>query len=200
MKQKYLVNKNHFLSRSLIAASFILTTAYASAADYVIDTAGAHASINFKIPHLGISMVVGRFDEFSGGFSYEKNNPGIAKADIVVKTASLNSNHALRDKHLRGGDFLNVDKFPEAHFVGTKFTSADGETGTLEGELTLRGVTKPITIAVTKIGEGNDPWGGYRAGFKGTTALTLKDFGIDFDLGPASTQVQMELYVEGVKQ
>ena len=188
------------LCAGLIVLSLGLPMAAVNAADYQIDTTGAHASIHFKIPHLGYSYLLGRFDSFSGSFSYDSNNPGAAKASVVVKTASLNSNHAERDKHLRGADFLDVDKFPEASFVSTKFTSADGKTGQLEGNLTLHGVTKPITIAVTKVGEGNDPWGGYRAGFSGTTTLILKDFGINFNLGPASTQVEMELQVEGVRK
>ena len=199
MKQLRQTKRNPLITILLLAGIGFYSVA-TSAADYVIDTRGMHGSVNFKIPHLGISIIVGRFDEFSGGFSYDKNNLAATNVDVVIKTASLNSNHAERDKHLRGSDFLHVDKFPEAHFVGTKFTSSDGNTGTLEGNLTLRGVTKPITINVSKIGEGDDPWGGYRVGFKGTTSLTLKDFGIDFDLGPASTKVDLELYVEGVKQ
>lgn len=173
----------------------------AVAADYLIDVRGAHASINFKIPHLGYSMLVGRFDEFSGTFSYDQTNPGDTKVDVVIKTGSLNSNHTDRDKHLRSGDFLDVEKYPEARFVGTQFTSTDGKSGKLEGELTLHGVTKPITITVDKVGEGKDPWGGYRAGFNGTTTLILKDFNINAEmLGPASQQVELELYVEGVRQ
>jgi polyisoprenoid-binding protein YceI len=193
------------LIRTIQAALFVTATSTwigtALAADYLIDVKGAHASINFKIPHLGYSVLVGRFDEFSGQFSYDANNPADAKVDVVIKTASLNSNHAARDKHLRSDDFLSVDKFPEARFVSTKFTSTDGKTGKLEGNLTLHGVTKAVTIDIDKVGEGKDPWGGYRAGFSGTTVLTLKDFNINADaLGPASQQVEMELYVEGVRQ
>jgi polyisoprenoid-binding protein YceI len=183
----------------LITAGTWMGTALA--ADYVVDVKGAHASINFKIPHLGYSMLIGRFDEFSGTFAYDQASPADAKVDVLIKTASHNSNHAGRDKHLRSGDFLDVDKYPEARFVSSKFTSADGKTGKLEGNLTLHGVTKAITIDVTKVGEGKDPWGGYRAGFSGTATLTLKDFNINADmLGPASQQVELELYVEGVRQ
>jgi len=190
-----------FISASLM---WVLATSLAAtkvlAADYVIDTRGAHASIHFKIPHLGYSYLLGRFDEFSGQFSYDPNDPAAAKASVVIKTASLNSNHKQRDDHLRGSDFLDVEKFPEATFESTKFTSSDGKNGKLEGNLTLHGVTKPVTIEVQSVGEGKDPWGGYRAGFSGTTTLTLKDFGINFDLGAASSKVELELQVEGVRQ
>lgn len=172
----------------------------ALAADYQIDSRGAHASINFKIPHLGYSFLVGRFDKFEGTFSYEKGDPGATSVDVTIDTTSVNSNHAERDKHLRSEDFLEVDEYPEARFVGTRFESSDGMNGKLHGELTLRGVTKPVVLDVTMVGEGDDPWGGYRAGFEGKTTLTLKDFGIPMDLGPASTEVEMTVQVEGVRQ
>lgn len=170
------------------------------AADYVIDTEGAHASINFKISHVGFSFMVGRFDDFSGTFTYDPKKPEDTKVDVLIKTASINSNHAERDRHLRSDDFLATDKYPEATFKSTRFVSEDDNNGKLHGQLTLRGVTKDIVIDVKKVGEGKDPWGGYRAGFAGTTSLTLADFGIPTDLGPASRQVELSLHIEGVRQ
>lgn len=172
----------------------------ALAADYVIDTEGAHASVNFKIPHLGYSFMLGRFDDFSGNFSYDPKNPEATKVDVVIKTASINSNHAERDRHLRSDDFLSAEQYPEARFVGSKFVTSDGEAGQLSGKLTLRGVTQDVLIDVEKIGEGDDPWGGYRTGFAGSTTLTLADFGITTDLGPAAREVEMLLHVEGVRR
>lgn len=173
----------------------------ASAAEYIVDTRGAHASVNFKIPHLGYSMLLGRFDEFSGSFTWDKNDPSASKIEVVIKTASINSNHTARDNHLRNADFLEVEKYPEATFVSTKVTLDEAGMGTLEGNLTLHGVTKPVIIQVTKIGEGDDPWGGYRVGFSGATVITMADFGIDASgLGPASQQVELELHIEGVRQ
>ncbi|MEX1032460.1 MAG: YceI family protein [Cellvibrionaceae bacterium] len=172
----------------------------AVAAEYLIDTKGAHASVNFKIPHLGYSILLGRFDEFSGTFSYDPENPQAAKVEVVIKTASINSNHTARDRHLRSDDFLAVDDYPEARFVGSRFVTQDGASGQLHGQLTLRGVTRDVVIDVEKVGEGDDPWGGYRAGFAGTTSLNLADFGITTDLGPAARAVEMILHVEGVRQ
>lgn len=170
------------------------------AADYVIDTEGAHASINFKISHVGFSFLVGRFDDFTGTFSYDPAKPENTKVDVLIKTGSINSNHSERDRHLRSEDYLAADKYPEATFKSTRFVTQDGNNGQLHGKLTLRGVTKDVVIDVKKVGEGQDPWGGYRVGFAGTTSLTLADFGIPSDLGPAARQVELSLHIEGVRQ
>ena len=183
-----------------LALAGLLASSPLYAADYVIDTAGAHASINFKISHLGYSFVLGRFNQFGGNFSYDASNPNASTINLNIDVNSIDSNHAERDKHLRSADFLEVDKYPEASFVSTSFTDLGDNKAKLAGDLTLKGVTKPIEIDVVKIGEGEDPWGGYRVGFAGTTALALKDFGIDYNLGPAAEMVMMDLHIEGVRQ
>lgn len=174
----------------------------ATADDYVIDTEGAHASVNFEISHLGYSSLVGRFNDFEGSFSYDPEDVGSSSIEVTIDTSSIDSNHAERDRHLRGEDFLEVSKYPQAKFVSKSVTNIeeDGEEFDVVGDLTLHGVTKEVTIEVEKVGEGKDPWGGYRVGFKGETEITLSDFGIDYDLGPASRTVELELHVEGVKQ
>lgn len=188
------------LLSAAVAATMFATTAV-QAADYVIDTQGAHAFVNFKIKHLGYSWLHGRFNTFDGSFSYDSANPNASQIMVNIDTKSIDSNHAERDKHLRGGDFLNVDKFPTATFKSTsiKFDD-DGDEADVTGEFTLHGVTKTITFEIDKIGEGKDPWGGYRVGFEGETSLKLADFGIDYDLGPASTHVDIGLYIEGVRK
>lgn len=169
--------------------------------NYTIDTKGAHAAINFSIQHLGYSVLTGRFDTFAGDFSYDPAKPEASTINVTIDTNSVNSNHAERDKHLRSKDFLNVEKFPQAKFVSKKVVvGADKTSFDLVGDFTLNGVTKSITITTKKIGEGKDPWGGYRAGFQGTTELKLKDFNVQMDLGPASQVVKLELNVEGVKK
>ncbi len=181
-------------------AALLAVTAPATAADYVIDTKGAHASINFRIPHLGFSWLVGRFDTFSGTFSYDEKNPSVAKISVEIDTASINSNHAERDKHLRGPDFLDVAKFPKATFVSKSVMPKGEGKAEIVGDLTLRGVTKPVTIAAEYIGGGDDPWGGFRQGFMGKTKLVLADFGVLKDLGPAAKQVELALHVEGIRK
>jgi polyisoprenoid-binding protein YceI len=170
----------------------------ANAADYAIDTSGAHASINFKISHLGYSFIKGRFNTFSGNFSYDEKDVSAAKVNVVVDTTSLDTNHAERDKHIRSADFIYTSKFEQAKFVSSKvIDKGDGEFA-IQGDLSLHGVTKPITIDANFIGEGQDPWGGYRAGFTGTTRLELADF--DIAVMGASSYVDMELHIEGVRK
>jgi polyisoprenoid-binding protein YceI len=185
---------------TLGAGLLLLFGSIAQAADYVIDTKGAHAFIQFHIKHLGYSWLVGRFNRFDGEFSYDEANPQTAKVAVTIDTTSIDSNHAERDKHLRDEDFLEVDKFPEARFVSTSYRDLGEGKGELVGEFTLRGITRPITIAVTQIGAGDDPWGGYRRGFEGRASFALADFGIKRDLGPASKEVHLWLGVEGIRK
>lgn len=188
------------LKTVLLTACLLLISPLLSASDYIIDTKGSHAFIQFRIPHLGYSWLLGRFNTFKGQFSYDKQEPSAAWLEIVIETKSIDSNHAERDKHLRSEDFLDVSGFPEARFVSTKYEESSDRSGVLHGNLTLRGVTHPITIKTKQVGAGTDPWGGYRRGFEGTTNLGLKDYGIDFNLGPASEVVQLDLYVEGIRE
>ena len=170
------------------------------AADYLIDTEKAHAFIQFRIKHLGYSWLLGRFNDFEGTFSYDEADPAASRVEVTIRTASIDSNHAERDKHLRGEDFLDVDKFPQATFVSTGFTENEDKSAVLTGNLTLRGVTRPVSIAVKPVGHGPDPWGGKRRGFEGATTLKLADYNIDFDLGPAAREVELFLSVEGIEQ
>ena len=172
----------------------------AMAADYAIDKQGQHAFVNFKISHLGYSWLYGTFKDFDGTFSYDAANPEASKVNVTLKTASVDTNHAERDKHLRSADFLNVSKHDTATFESTSVKSTGEGTADVTGNLTLNGVTKPVVIAAKFIGEGQDPWGGYRAGFEGTTTLKLKDFDIAMDLGPASETVELIISVEGIRQ
>ncbi|WP_414633200.1 YceI family protein [Cellvibrio sp. UBA7661] len=198
------------LKQSLLKKSFLalavssvgLMSLPTMADTYVIDTKGAHASINFAIKHLGYSVLTGRFDKFEGEFTYDPAKPEASTVNVTIDTASVNSNHAERDKHLRSDDFLNVEKFPKATFVSKsiKVDNDDKDEFDIIGDLTLNGVTKSVTIEVEKVGEGKDPWGGYRAGFSGETEIKLKDFNVKMDLGPASQVVKLELEIEGIKK
>ncbi len=191
-----MISSRKLLCSTLLGASLALG-ATSHAADYKIDP--AHSFAEWKIQHLGYSWMYGRFNGIDGGFSYDAANPGASAVQVTVDTNSIDSNHAERDKHLRSDDFLGVGKFPKATFKSTGF-KGDANGGTLSGVLAVHGVEKAIEFPIKKIGEGADPWGGYRAGFVGTYTMTRKDFGLDYELGPASTTVELELGIEGVRQ
>jgi len=185
------------------AVSMALTTAVQAdehSGTYDFDNEGDHQFIHFKISHLGYSWLYGRFNEFDGQFVYDAENPDNSSVNVTIDTGSVDSNHAERDKHLRSEDFLYVDEFPKATFK-SKRVVVDGEgEADIIGDLTLRGVTKEVTLDAEMIGHGADPWGGYRMGFEAETEIRLKDFGIPMDLGKASETVELIISVEGIRQ
>lgn len=185
--------KNLLLTLALVAGT-------SQAATYQIDTKGAHAFVQFKIQHLGYSWLYGRFDEFSGTFDYDEKDPAAASINMTVKTESVNSNHTMRDKHLRSDDFLNVEQFPEATFISTSFTESENGHGQMSGDLTLNGVTKNIQLDVKLVGAGKDPWGGYRRGYEAVGEIKLSEFNIRKSLGPKSESLILTISVEGIKQ
>ncbi|AOE82859.1 YceI family protein [Pseudomonas sp. TCU-HL1] len=187
--------KNTFSALTLGAA---LLASQAMAADYMIDREGQHAFVNFKIGHLGYSYIYGTFKDFDGSFSFDEKNPEASKIKVILKTASVDTNHAERDKHIKSV-LLNVSKNPTATFESTSVKSTGQGTADVAGNLTLNGVTRPVVIKAKFVGEGDDPWGGYRAGFEGTTTIKLKDFAIQKDLGPASQEVELIISFEGVR-
>ncbi len=183
-----------------VLSATTLNSPLARSADYIFDIEGMHAAIQFRIKHLGFSWLVGNFNEFDGQFSYNSDRPEQASVEVTINPASIDSNHAQRDKHLRGEDFLYVDKYPTASFTSTRVEANGPDQLDITGDLTLRGVTREVTINAEKVGSGPDPWGGFRMGFTGTTSLVLKDFGITKSLGPSATAVELILQVEGIKQ
>ena len=172
-----------------------LLSAQAMAADYIIDKQGQHAFITFKASHLGYSYIVGRFNDFDGDFSHFASKPEESSVNVTINAKSLDTNHAERDKHLRGPDFFNVAKYPTITFNSTSY-KADGDNAKLVGDLTLHGITRSVEIDVNHVGEGNDPWGGYRSGFYGEVTLNAADYGMPDWVG----KVDVELVVEGIRQ
>ncbi|UJR61376.1 YceI family protein [Dickeya zeae] len=180
-------------------ASLFSWTSPASAADYQIDKKEQHAFIQFRIQHLGYSWIYGSFKDFDGTFTFDENNPAADKVNVTVNTNSVDTNQAERDKHIRSAELLNADKYPQSTFVSTG-VQKDGGILKITGNLTLHGVTKPLTLDAKLMGKGDDPWGGYRAGFEAKGKLALKDFNITTDLGPASQEVELIISIEGVRQ
>lgn len=192
------------MKNTLFAAALgglMLLTTPALAAKYTIDTEGMHAFIQFRIKHLGYSWLYGRFNEFSGEFEYDSKAPEKSSVAVDIDVASIDTNHAKRDKHLRSDDFLDVKKFPKARFVSTEYIRHSPVTATVKGDLTLHGVTKPISMDIQRVGMGPDPWGGFRVGFEGRAEIQPSDWGIDMSaLGKDAQTMEILLTAEGVRQ
>lgn len=190
------------LTTALLLSCAVMAATPVLAADYQVDKEGAHAFVQFRVKHLGYSWLYGRFNDFDGRFTFDEKDPSKNKVSIELNTASVDSNHARRDKHLRSADFLDVEKYPKASFVSTAYKATGEKTADLTGDLTLHGVTKPITIQVEHIGGGTDPWGGYRQGFQGRTTIKPAEWGIPMveKLGPASEEVELILSIEGIRE
>ncbi|WP_245880129.1 YceI family protein [Zobellella taiwanensis] len=191
------------MKHTVIAAALLALApqAFAAPETYTVDTDGMHASVNFKVNHLGYSWLTGRFNDFKGSFVYDEADPANNSVEITINTTSLDTNHAERDRHLRSDDFLDVGKFPEASFKSTSVSREDDEGEyRVRGDLTLHGVTKPVEFEIEQVGAGQDPWGGFRRGFEGEIELKPADFGMNYDLGPAAATVYLEIHLEGVRQ
>ena len=169
----------------------------APAGSYKIDP--GHTNVMFSVSHLGFSNLVGRFNKMEGDISL--NPKGNSKVTVNIKTASVDSNHDKRDTHLRGPDFFNVKQYPVMKFVSDKVSyNAKGEPVEVSGKLSLHGKTKSVTLAVTPIGAGKDPWGGYRIGYDATTTIKRSDFGMNYMQGGIGDDIQITLNIEAIKQ
>lgn len=191
------------MKRSFPAFLLLLSLALpfsSQAAVYTIDTPGMHAFVQFRIQHLGYSWLYGRFNKFEGQFTFDEKKPELATVRVTVDVASLDTNHAERDKHLRATKYLNVGEFPKAEFISTQSRLDAAGNGEVEGNLTLHGVTLPVTLQVEGVGAGADPWGGQRRGFEARATIRPADFGMSYDLGPASETVELMLSVEGIRK
>jgi polyisoprenoid-binding protein YceI len=167
---------------------------------YDFDNEDTHQFITFKISHLGYSWLYGRFNDFDGQFTYDAENPENSSVNVTIDTSSVDSNHAERDKHVRGKDLLHVSEYPQASFKSKRVVVDDEGEADIVGDFTLRGVTREVTLDVEMLGHGKDPWGGYRMGFEAETELRLEDFGIPMNLGKASETVEIIISVEGIRQ
>lgn len=190
------------LTSTLFLLSTLLlnvSSALAAAPDgnYKIDP--DHSNIGFEVIHLGIGIVVGRFDKFDGEIKIAA--AGGSQVTVNITPSSVNTKVPQRDQHLRTADFFDVSQFPDAKFVSTKVDLDDaGEPKSMDGTLTLHGVTKPLTISLSPVGTGKGQRGETRAGFRGRTTINRKDFGMNSLLAIAGEEVILNLTVEAIKQ
>lgn len=162
---------------SFMATSLVTTSALAAK----FDVDKAHTNISFTAPHLMVSKVKGRFDNVSGSFQFDEKTMKLNDIMVTVKTDSVNTNEADRDKHLRSPDFFDVAKFPEMTFKSTNVKYEKDKPDKVEGELTIRGITKKVTLDVDYNGAVTDPWGNRVVTFEAEGEVNRKDFGLNWN-------------------
>ena len=141
----------------------------------------AHSHVEFGVKHMMISTVKGRFSGVDGTVLMDESNPANAEVDVRIDAASIDTREPQRDAHLRSADFFDVEKFPHITFKSRRITDRSGQHFTLEGGLTIHGVTRDVALEVTEEGRGKDPWGGERAGFTASTKINRREFGLHWN-------------------
>ena len=139
-----------------------------------------HSELGFKIRHLMITNISGFFKKFSAEMQTEGEDFATAAINLTVDMSSIDTNNEQRDAHLRNSDFFEVEQYPELAFRSTRVEKLDGENFRLHGDLTMKGITKPVTLQVEYNGVTKDPWGGERAGFVVTGKINRSDWGVNF--------------------
>ena len=187
------------MRKLIITAALIVLplTAFSTfAASYTIDP--AHTFPRFKINHLGFSTMMGQFNSTKGSLTYDEAK-GTGSVDITIDANSIYTAHEKRDKHLRSPDFLNTAEFPEVTYKSTKANVKNGK-GTIEGNLTMKGVTKPVTLTVTDMKCGEHPFNKKQmCGFDATATIKRSDFGVKYGLPAIGDEMQLMIEVEAVK-
>jgi len=186
--------------KKIILASLLLllTSGYAMAEKYTIDP--AHTYPNFTISHLGFSTMHGQFAKTKGTLEFDKAS-GTGSVDIIIDTGSIYTGFAKRDKHLRSPDFFNAVEFPEMTFKSTA-ANLKGGSGTVDGKLTIMGITKDVTLKVSKIHCGKHPFNPKVAevcGFDATANIKRTDFGLKYGMPAIGDDVAISLEVEATR-
>ncbi len=161
----------------VLIVSFAASSALAE--KFSLDT--SHTGIQFTVSHLVVSKVKGRFDKFDGTFDFDEKSQKIDNVMVNIDADSINTNEKDRDKDLRSPHFLDVTKFPKISFKSTKTNYKNLKPTEVEGNLTIHGVTKPVTLTVEYKGAVTDPWGNRRVAFEAETKINRKDFGMTWN-------------------
>ena len=170
---------------------------------YTLDP--AHTRIGFVARHAMVTKVRGSFNEFEGTATLDGANPASSSAQVTISTASIDTRNAQRDGHLRSNDFLSMDEYPQITFVSTGARQVGDSTFELTGDLTIKGVTNPITIPFSFEGAAKDPYGNLRVGFEGAVTINRKDYGITWNAALegggvlVSDKVTLEFEVSAIK-
>ena len=191
--------------RSSLLATFagavLLIGGPAAAAPFKVDP--SHTSVVFSVDHLGYSSMIGRFSKVAGALEFDHAAVTRANLKVVIDPKSIDTNDAKRDDHLRSPDFFNVAEFPDLTFVSTKVEKTGEKTGKVTGDLTLLGVTRPVTLDVTfnKIAPNPLPQskGVVTAGFSATGSLRRTDFGMKYAAPALGDTIQIRIEAEAVR-
>lgn len=164
----------------------------------------SHTSVIFGISHLGYSFTYGRFNKVSGEFTLDPAKPDAASFTLAIDAASIDTNDAKRDDHLRGPDFLNTGEFPVISFKSNKVVVEKKDDATIyvvSGDLTMHGVTKPVTLNLQKLGEGPGPTGqGFHTGFNCQTKLNRSEWGMTKMVPHIGDEVAVTISLEGSRK
>lgn len=186
----------------LILAMVVMMSGSAFAATYKID--GAHSVVGFSVKHLVVSKVKGRFNKFEGSFDFDDKKNEVTKVDVKIDAASIDTNDKKRDEHLSSPDFFDVKKHGQILFKADKATVQKDKTTKVEGFLTIKGVTKPVTLDLTYGGSIVDPSGNTKVGFSLTGKIDRKEFGVSWnktlDKGGVAVSDEVMLEIEGEAQ
>lgn len=187
------------ISKGALAVALALgASAPVFGADYKIDP--THTHVLFMVDHLGFSKMIGFFTDMSGTIGYDAANPEAGKLDVVIKTGSLQTQFTPRDNDLKGADWFNVAEFPQMKFVGTKYVKKDDKSGQVIGNLTLLGVTKPVTLDVTLNKAGVRPTDKKETvGFSAHGTITRSDFGMKTYVPYIGDKVDLLIETEATK-
>jgi len=182
-----------------LAALMTFASVSAMASDtYEIDA--VHSSYLFRIKHMGVSYTYGRFNESAGKFTIDAADPAKNSIEIEVKTESVDTANAARDKHLKGPDFFNTAEFPTMTFKSTAFKKKDGNKYEVTGDLTIHGVKKSVTTEAELVGTGKGMKGELRAGWEATIDIKRSDFGMNYMPDAIGDDVTIRIAVEGAKK
>ena len=188
-----------FIQTAIVSSIFFLVSgSIAATENFGVDP--VHSSIVFRVKHLGISYVYGRFHNPQGAIQFDEKEPSKGFLEVQVKAAEINTDNKDRDKHLRSPDFFDVTKYPTISFKSKSIKKLDDETYEVVGDLNLHGITRSITIKLLRTGSGDDPWGGYRVGAETTFTVKRSDFGMTTMLGIVGDEVRLTISIEAIRK
>ncbi len=167
------------MKKIITSVALVASMAMANAQTWQLDK--SHSSVKFSVTHMMVSETEGNFKSFTGNVSAQKEDFSDLSADFIIQVKSINTDDEKRDGHLAGPDFFDAEKYPTITFKSTSFKRADEKTYKLAGELSMHGVTKPVTFDVKYNGTAKDPYGNTKAGFRASTILKRSDYNISWN-------------------